>query len=89
MSFDLYNDSFQITKFKLIMLLTLMILTGTFLLFKILTTYGILVQERFILFFLHQLARAQIVHLTLNVYYILNSRKKILTVKLVIFILVK
>lgn len=90
MSFDLYNDSFQITKFKSIMLLTLMILTGTYQLFKILTTYGILVQERFILFFfLHQLARAHIVHLTLNLYYILNSRKKILTVKLVIFILVK
>ena len=53
------------------MLLTLMILTGTFRLYKILTTYGILVQERFILFFLHQLARAHIVHLTLNVYYIL------------------
>ena len=76
MSFDLYNDSFQITKFKSIMLLTLMILTGTFRLYKILTTYGILVQERFILFFLYQLARAHIVHLTLNVYYILNSRKK-------------
>ena len=58
------------------MLLTLMILTGTFRLYKILTTYGILVQERFIFFFLHQLARAHIVHLTLNVYYILNSRKK-------------
>ena len=90
MSFDLHNDSFQITKFKSIMLLTLMILTGTFRLYKILTTYGILVQERFIFFFLHQLARAHIVHLTLNVYYILNSRKKILTVKkLVFFILIK
>lgn len=43
-----------------------MILTRSFLLFKFLTTpYGILVQERSILFFLHQLARAHIVRLTL------------------------
>lgn len=54
-----------------------MILTRSFLLFKFLTTpYGILVQERSILFFLHQLARAHIVRLTL-----MDTKKKILTVK--------
>lgn len=54
-----------------------MILTRSFLLFKFLTTSnGILVQERSILFFLHQLARAHIVRLTL-----MDTKKKILTVK--------